>query len=129
MSDSLPELVVHIAEVAEVGDPPVLIAAVAEDVDGGGFRLEFQRASVFDEQDRRLGMDTYCICTGEGATHYGGVRAIDAQEDRVLISLDEVAAARLHIPESFWIRLAVDVADAHAFLNALQRAVAGPSGT
>ncbi len=126
MSAPLPELVAHVAGVAEVGDPPVLVASVAEEPDGSGVRLEFQRASVFDDQDRRLGMDTYCICTGEGATHYGGVERMDDDEDGVNIALNPEAASRLHVPDAFRIRLAVAPEARAAFLDGLRRVIEGP---
>ena len=46
---------------------------LAEHADGGGRRLEVQRALHFDEQDVALAQDTYCLVTEAQATHYGGV--------------------------------------------------------
>ena len=48
---------------------------VAENEDGSGSRLEIQKALAFDEQDRELGQDTYCVVTDTGATHYGGIES------------------------------------------------------
>lgn len=42
----------------------------------GGFdgrRLEIQRAIHYDDQDRRLGLDSPCVVTGSGATAFGAI--------------------------------------------------------
>lgn len=46
---------------------------LAEDEQGAGRLLEVQKAFAWDEQDRRLGQDTYCLVDENQATHYGGV--------------------------------------------------------
>jgi len=56
----------------EVSDG-VLSVMFAEDTTGDGVCLGFQRAATFDEQDRALGMDTYCVTLGTGEAVYGGV--------------------------------------------------------
>jgi hypothetical protein len=113
-----------LASFSEVGDPAVLLAVIAEGPGGSGFRLEFQRATVFDEQDHRLGMDTYCISTSEGPTHYGGVIGIHIDGGDVDIDLDAVAADRLHLPERFRLCLDVPEVDKAAFIAGLKRVLA-----
>ncbi|MEM6291851.1 MAG: Imm10 family immunity protein [Myxococcota bacterium] len=46
---------------------------VAEEESGDGARVELQRATRFDDQDRALGQDTYCLSLHTGASVYGGV--------------------------------------------------------
>ena len=121
VNEWLPELVVRVAGAAEVGDPPVLVALVAEEPDGSGFGLEFQLASVFSDQDRRMGMDTYCVCTSEGATHYGGVKRLQADSEGVVLAFERAAAERLHIPDHFRIRLDVAAEDKASFVDAIRR--------
>lgn len=114
----------RVVGVSRVGDPPVLVAACAEQADGSGFGLEFQLASSFDDQDRRLGMDTYCVCTSEGATHYGGVLSLAVNADLIDLRLDPAAAAGLGVPERIRLCLLTDGDSAGAFVHAL-RAVLG----
>lgn len=121
--DDRPELVARVARVTDVGDPPVLVAALAEAEDGSGFGLMFQLASVFDEQDRKLGMDTYCICTSDGATHYGGVVRIRQTPQGIQIDITDSAARRLSAPSRFHVRMAVPPTARAEFWDALRRVV------
>lgn len=127
MSDEHIELVVHGVAFEEVGDPPVSVASAAEGADGSGFRLEFQLASVFDEQDRRTGMDTYCVCTSEGAAHYGGVVAVAFEEAAIKFDLDADAAASLDVPEKFRLRLEVPDDARQRFCDGLRRVLVARS--
>lgn len=121
MSDSIPELIVRKTAVAVLDmDPSVLVATAAEGADGSGFALEFQRATRFDEQDRLTGMDTYCVCTSEGATHYGGIKATTFGDDVVELTLHPDASRLLHIPGRFRLRLDVPAQDRAAFLETLR---------
>lgn len=75
----------------EIDDAFCVVLAEDEDGDGDGSVLELQRALSFDEQDRKLGMDTYCICL-DGGTHYGGVANWSVTEHRLELHFDEAAA-------------------------------------
>lgn len=79
----------------------------AENPDGSGFRLEFQLADSFDEQDRELGMDTYCTVTSDGATHYGGVSDWAISDLGLDIHLEADAAECLGLPSA--VRLKVSL--------------------
>ena len=121
MSDERVDLVVRAVGFEEVGDPPVKVASAAEGADGSGFGFEFQLASVFDEQDRQTGMDTYCICTSEGAAHYGGVVAVAFEEAAITLDLDAAVAARLNVPEKFRLCLEVSEVARRRFSDGLRR--------
>jgi hypothetical protein len=58
-------------------------------------------ADSFDEGDRLLGMDTYVLTTGSGATHHGGVVAAHVGTDTVEFRLTASAATALGIPAGF----------------------------
>lgn len=47
------------------------VLVLAENADGSGARIEFQRSIVTDGQDALLEMEEYCVCLADGATHYG----------------------------------------------------------
>ena len=78
------------------GSADVQALVIAELPDGSGDRFEVQRSRTFDEQDRTLGMDTYCLVMDSGATHYGGVIGWQVDEANVLrLTLDDRAATAL----------------------------------
>jgi hypothetical protein len=58
------------------------------------------RAVRFTAEDAALGTDTYCIVTGSsGATHYGGIDAVEWREPhRLRLSLGRDAAESLQLP-------------------------------
>lgn len=78
-----------------------LVVALAENRDGSGARLEFQKALSFDEADIGAGMDTYCLVLGSGATHYGGIKDWVIQNHRLTVQLDAAAAEELGLSQSF----------------------------
>jgi hypothetical protein len=91
------------ARVVAAVEPPDLetfTVVMAESPDGEGERLEFHKADSFDEQDRMLGMDTYCLCTESGTT-YGGVVSWTLSHDSLEVRLDQKAASDLGIEGGF----------------------------
>ena len=69
---------------------------IAELPDGSGARFEVQRSGTFEEQDRTLGMDTYCLVMDSGVSHYGGVIGWHVDEAHLLrVTLDDRAATAL----------------------------------
>jgi Immunity protein 10 len=92
--------------------------AAAENEDGSGARLDLQRGFEFDDQDRRLGLDTYCLVTEDGAVHYGGVRDWSLHGNSLEITLTRKAAQVLGV-DGFRIRLPPS-----ADLDALARSIA-----
>jgi hypothetical protein len=91
---------------AELPDLNTFAVVLAEDGDGSGLRLEIQKALSFDEQDRRLGLDTYCLCTEAGATYYGGVTSWTLTEGSLELRLDEKAAEVLGVEGGFVVNFA-----------------------
>ena len=68
-NDALP--IEFVARAAGVDDEDRLVAAVAERDDGTGRTLVFQAGhEPPDEQEVRLGMDTYCLVTENHGTVY-----------------------------------------------------------
>ena len=67
-----------------------------EDEASGDF-FAVQRAFTFDNQDRALGMDTYCLVRGE-ATHYGGLDAYELTDSRLQLRFGAAAADALELP-------------------------------
>jgi hypothetical protein len=81
----------------ELRDINTFVVVLAENRDGSGARLELQRLLSLDEQDRRLAMDTYCLCTEDGATVYGGIKSWTLRSDLLEIDLDVQATEALRV--------------------------------
>lgn len=91
---------------AELRDLNTFAVVLAEELDGSGMRLEIQKSLSFDEQDRKYGHDTYCLCTEEGATYYGGVTSWTLTEDSLEVQLDTEAAEILGVEDGFVVSFA-----------------------
>ena len=108
--------------VEEMPDLNAFAVVFAEREDGGGGRLEIQRALSFDEQDRAEGMDTYCLCISSGATHYGGVLSWKLTPGVLELTLSPEAAAELGLDEL--VQVAVQMAELERNVrNGLRRAL------
>jgi hypothetical protein len=81
----------------DIPDMNTTVMLVAENPDGSGQRLEIQRAMTLDERHESADLDTYCICTETGATHYGGILSYVIQDGSLKISLDRDASAELGV--------------------------------
>ncbi|MFF9340313.1 MULTISPECIES: Imm10 family immunity protein [unclassified Streptomyces] len=67
----------------------VPLAGVAESEDERGFALEFQGDSEEpDEQNIRLGMDSYCVVTPDQNTAYGCLRAVELEGNLLRVTFD-----------------------------------------
>ena len=98
----------------------VFIVALAEHGDGDGAHVMFQSGPT-DEQDVALGMDTYCICTDNGACHYGGIASWRIAGGELEIELDEQAKRVLGC-DGFRVRIPAD--DEGAVRDGLERILA-----
>lgn len=98
----------------ELPDIETFVVVLAERRDGSGCRLEIQRALSFDEQDRKLGQDTYSLSTERGGTFYGGIASWTLTGDTLVIVLEKKAAQVLEVDGGFVIHFdaAVDVESA-----------------
>ena len=110
---------------SELVDANTLAVVLAERTDGSGARLEIQRALSFDAQDRRLGQATYCLCTEDGATRYGGVASWRLSGDTLEIALSAEAARVLDARDGFRVRLAAEPASSEVIRSALRRILVG----
>ncbi|MFF5504085.1 Imm10 family immunity protein [Streptomyces roseolus] len=64
-------------------------AGVIESEDEESFALEFQGGiEEPDEQDVRLGMDSYCVVTPDQNTAYGCLRAVELEGDLLRVTFD-----------------------------------------
>ena len=106
-------------------DLNAFVVCLAERQDGSGRRLELQRALSFDEQDRQCGMDTYCLSTESGASHYGGVRSWRLTQGVLTIELEIEAAEALGM-SSFEVKIQATQYDVEQLVAGL-RLVLGDS--
>ena len=80
-------------------DLQCVVVVFAENSNGSGERLELQRALAFDEQDRSLGMDKYCICLTGGQTAYGGIRSVHLTANLLSLEFAHATADLLGIDD------------------------------
>ena len=83
----------------------VLLVVLAAEKEGGGANVTIQRGVSFDEQDRALKLDTYCITTHDGATHYGGIVAWSVESGFVTLQLSPQARRTLAVDGGFEISI------------------------
>ncbi len=95
-------------EALELLDVETFVVAMGEQPDGSGQGLIFQLGLAPDEQDRALGMDTYCVCNEAGATVYGGVTSCILEGDLLRLSFTPEAAESLAVGEECRLQLQVD---------------------
>ena len=82
-------------------------AALAENAASSGWNLIFQRARRFDEQDRSLGIDTYCLSNEAGLTSYGGISDWSIAGTELVLALDEKVSGELGLANEMRVALAV----------------------
>lgn len=85
----------------ELPDLNTFVVVLAEEPDESGARLEIQKSLSLDEQDRKLGLDTYCLCTEDGATYYGGITSWVLTQGSLEVQLDAEAAETLGVEGGF----------------------------
>lgn len=102
------------------------VLVLAEREHGEGRRLELQRPLDPTEDDRRLGMDIYCLVDEAGATHYGGVTAWSLDGTTLRLGLTSEAADVLGAEGGYLITLAGPAAEAR---KAVERGLASILGS
>lgn len=96
----------------ELPDLETFAVVFAENVDGSGQRLELQRSLPPNEDEEDEDMQTYCVCTEDGACCYGGVTGWSLDGARFELRLDE-RAARVFGADGFVVTLEEDPAVAN----------------
>lgn len=105
----------------QLDDLNTFAVVLSEQRDGTGSRIEIQKALMFDEADREAGMDTYCLCTQTGATHYGGVRSWQMNGNNLELLLDDDAASELGLDATVSIELRLATKAVEEILAGLHR--------
>jgi len=110
----------------EARDLNSFIVFLYENADGTGEHIEFQRSLVFDEQDAEHGMDTYCIATGEGASHYGGLVWWSVCDKTLILQIDPRAAAVLGVDQDLHISLEIERTTVLQLIECMKRVLGMP---
>ncbi|BBC29385.1 hypothetical protein SGFS_006790 [Streptomyces graminofaciens] len=77
----------------------VFTVGLAEDEAGQGCYLVFQCGlEEPSEQNRRLGLDSYCILNESGGVDYGGVEEVSISQNRLTLRFREEAIEELELP-------------------------------
>jgi hypothetical protein len=113
---------VHRVVGEELPDLDTYVIDAADREDGSGEALLLMVSlSSYDEQDRALGQDTYCISTAQGATIYGGLTRCVLQFDSLTLGFEPEAAHALEVPLDIILPLRVDPADIRILYDGLRR--------
>lgn len=110
----------HVCAVQEMEDLNTFLIALADQADAPSRYVELQRSIEQDEQDAALGMDTYCIVTALGATHYGGIVSCVLTDDRLALRFSEEAEIALGL-QGYNIKLALSTPDKKSLRSGLAR--------
>ena len=107
--DYVPEVIADAGEFEEY----VYVVGIRESATPDAWSMLFQECfDEDDEQEIKLGMDTYCLVVDPGQrTVYGGVLAYQIDSDHLRFVLSQETADTLELPAelTFSLRLAPDV--------------------
>ena len=125
MTSEVPAMDIHVVAVEENEPDDCLTVAAAEEEDGGGHQLIVQiPLHDPDDQERSLGLDTYCLMNADGATHYGGIREAALTDTVLNLTFTEEARQELGLPaEHLRLRLNVTPGEVGQFATGLNRAL------
>jgi hypothetical protein len=97
-----------------------MIALADSEKDPAKFVI-LQKTHEYDEQDKRLGMDSIHIqIEGEVRARYGGITSIACDRNTLIISLDEAARTDLNVQGDIEISLVADSEKAREAIGALE---------
>jgi hypothetical protein len=119
------ELAAHHTFVGEDAENELFMVVFAEEEGEQGERLGIQRAFAFDDQDRSLGQDTYCLVSREGVS-YGGVTSWSLTGKVLTLALDETCSEALAADGGYEILIEADGDKLEAIRAGLKRALEGP---
>lgn len=107
-------------------DDGYFVVGLAEQADGGGGgSLVITLGFEHDDQDCALGMDTYCLSTDDGVTHYGGVKGWGLRARELAIQLDQETSALFGVDGGWRLHLDVDDASVRSLEEGLTRVLVG----
>jgi Immunity protein 10 len=118
------EFTAHAVGIVDATEFGADVLVMAEEQDGTGKRLEVSRATASTEQDRHLGMDTYCLVNENQATVYGGVTNWRCDAAQLFISLSDEANQTLGAVGGYVIRI-TDPTELALARDAVQRIIDG----
>lgn len=125
MSSEVPAMDIHMVAVEENEPDDCLTVAAAEEEDGGGHQFIVQiPLHDPDDQERSLGLDTYCLLNEDGATYYGGVLQAALSDTVLNLTFSQEARQELGLPaEHLRLRLNVTPSEVRQFATGLNRAL------
>ncbi len=115
------EFVARRCIVAELEDVGAFVIALYDDRDDPSEWLEIQKS--LDAEDQEPDMDGYCICTSDGATHYGGILACVLDRHFLELRLSKNAAQALGF-DHLKVRLDVSKSEKNALRDGLNHVFA-----
>ncbi|GAA2197190.1 hypothetical protein GCM10009849_05200 [Sinomonas flava] len=101
---------------------------LADEVKNPRWSLEFQRPLDPDDQDRILGLDTYCLVFPSGETAYQCLARVQISKAKLRLVLTEEAAARLGLTTSLDFILELSPTDFEEMTAGLRGILKGQRG-
>lgn len=94
-----PEWLVGVVVVQENVPESCFLVGIAEDEYGDGHYLTFQSGlEEPGEQERELGLDSYCIVNETGGVHYGGLESVSLSTGQISFRFSSEAVEALSLP-------------------------------
>ena len=116
----------HATCVVAIEDESGWVVGLADDEFDTNHYIQFQRAHVFDEQDKALGLDTYYVEKDDQSNScYGGIESIDLRADSIQMNLDEAGAQSLGLDKAVLITFDTDEQTLDRFRKGLTAVFAG----
>jgi hypothetical protein len=109
------------AAIEESNLDQTFMVSLAEQENGAGESITIAIMLVNSQQDIDLGLDTYCVSNGWGATVYGGITAYRMDDRRLTLYLSQDAARRLKTRRTFVIDLQIGDDDIEKLRRGLAR--------
>ena len=93
-------LTVRAISVQELEDLNAFVIALYDQKEMSMSWIEIQQPLTLNTQDQQLGLDTYCVTTNTGASHYGGITSCILRGRVLRIEFSQPAGSVLGLGEA-----------------------------
>ena len=116
------ELIAKAIAVTELPDEEIFLISMYDNLENPQDGIEFQKSlGEIDDQDRDLGMDSYCISTSFGSTDYGGLASCVLNQTSLNLRFNPEEGKILGFPDGLRIHLETDPTTTEALRDGLAR--------
>ncbi|WP_457964704.1 Imm10 family immunity protein [Arthrobacter sp. D1-29] len=127
--DHNPGIVARVAQHVIEEDLGYEAVVLANRADMPTWQLEIQRPLDPDDQDRRLGLDTYCLVLPTGATAYGCLASASVSGQRLRLTFPADRLTELGLTDStLELQLELEAASLDVLVTGLRQVLGSPRG-